>query len=261
MIDNKTRWMVRLEKIDLNSQSWWAAATQTPKSLDTVTKVPELECSQCHETSKHVYTAGWTCLNQDCSKFFVFEEEPENAKFSYTAEFLAQRTSYDGIEPDSLAPPLLTSEALEAMDGVGYEVVCKRGIVCPECGCCSRRLLWDRWACENPTCNFEHIVPPKLVTAIDCLSNGSTRSMPAKFFKHGVTQSMSVVGAYTVSTYYMPDSANNTIGVVRHFKANSGINAEKDGPDSLFEDLQRDGHRMKRGPVRQPGCKFLFDFV
>jgi len=251
--------MVRLEKIKLDEPSWWAPFTQIPAGFTSgfesaVTPVAtKASCFKCKNPSKKIYNAGWVCLNNECEAFFRFPDGYLDIYLDYTREFLEERTKYVGKEPGPLAPPLLTPGDLKSMGGCGYDAACKRGIVCTKCGCCSRRLLWDCWECENPACDFVYSLPQSPVSIGDVMTKGT--KPPKECNRNGVTKECSTVGLYQVYTYYFPGASGDNIGYVRHFKATAAINSEKDGPTDLFKELQRDGHNMKRGAVRQAGCE------
>ncbi|KAK3336035.1 hypothetical protein B0T19DRAFT_408328 [Cercophora scortea] len=81
-----------------------------------------------------------------CDKFFDFAGKKvaiDVNKLTYTKAFLSERTQFQGDIP-SLKPPIPGSEGCH-----GTEKVLRRGFVCADCGCCNRRLFWNRWFCEN----------------------------------------------------------------------------------------------------------------
>lgn len=258
-------WKIRLEKIDKSTKSWWAPASSDliSSSVTASVSVPTeiRKCDTCCQESKLIYTAGWTCLNERCEEFFkTVEEYDGDQSLDYNEAFLNERNEWTGgaLPPLALTPP--TMESLESTGTFGYEKQYSQGIVCSECGCCSRRLQWTHWECENKDCKAVYEVPQKPVS-IDQLADESTKrnaKKMAELFEDGITMEESVCGSYTVRTYRIPDPLNvrEIIGFVRHFKSCEKINKQEHGPNQLFEELQALQLKLARNPVRQAGGKF-----
>jgi hypothetical protein len=197
-----------------------------------------LVCSSCNEQSKEIYNAGWTCLSRKCAQFFDFPEGYDDKTLDYRGAFLAERKHYTGKAPGPLAPALPTAEYIESIGGVGYEEECKVGIVCPECKCCTRRLWWSGWSCENEECNFTYTIPQAQVSIIEVLRQAQEaqkkKKMPAEFHMGGITKTEGVCGPYKTTTYDIPGEAGEPIGFIRHFHASEEINEQEDGPNDLF---------------------------
>lgn len=248
--------MVRLEKINLAAKSWWAPKDSDPlpehRNLDQF-KTIEKECTTCKQSSKEIYNAGWTCLQYPCTDFFKFSEGYDDSKLAYNEQFLKERKRHS--TEASIVPPLLTDEDLRAMDAFGIEKECKRGIVCPRCKCCSRRIEWRQWSCENPTCDFTYRTSQTPVPINEVIA----RSNPpmADIVGASLRFMQKVMPPYVIHEYVLPDENGQSIGFVRHFKANGLINKQYDGPNDLFRQMQERDFGMKRNVSRQKDCKFL----
>ena len=261
------RWVIRLEKIDLAEKSWWAATpnlspTQTPSQISSEGPVitQSYMCAKCHKSSKLIYNTGWACLQPECSEYFVFPHGYEDEKLDYNQEFLKERTRFIGEAPQPLAPPIHTDADLENLGLHGFESPFKRGIVCPECGCCSRRVEWRQWSCENEKCYFVHRINQKPARLIDVIANGLEEEMPKEFYKGGILFSQGICGLYDVHTYTIPGESGEAIGFVRHFKTNSTVNKQKDGPNDLFYRIQKhfiDTDGLKRKAARNKDSECL----
>ncbi len=288
-----SRWMVRLEKINLDDKSWWSSkATPHTRPDFNAHKAEVKECPKCKKESKAIYKQGWTCLNADplpaslgkkvrekttCTEFFKFGSDVNDTTLAYTEEFLLERTNFrelrdpSGLEvhPGNLKPPLLTMEDVERLGYFGFEEECKRGVVCPVCGCCSRRVEWGRWICESSTSggHFEYSLPARIITADEAIANGNDIP-PSMMLKSGKTHKdvfddivdrsefhQEHVSGYQVYRYGMPDETTDDkpgaiIGYVYHLKSNVSTNQFPGGPDDLFEDLQRTDLGLKRNPSK-----------
>ncbi|RFU26389.1 hypothetical protein B7463_g9945, partial [Scytalidium lignicola] len=251
-------WMVRFEKIDLSKRSWWSPSSDflSPTQVRDFDNIKTYaSCRICRHASKLIYNIGWTCQNNQCIRFFDFAKEYDPVKLGYRAEFLNERTKFLGEDPGSLTPSLLTDADLASMEAFGIEKECRRGIVCPLCGCCSRRIKWDHWFCENPSCNFTHRVRQLPIPISEvvrrCLDSEEIQLKDT--IKEGVRVGQSIKGLYDVYEYIVPGLDGEDIGFVRHFKANGIINQQPDGPNDLFMAMQQDNFDLKRNPARLPG--------
>jgi hypothetical protein len=247
--------MVRLEKIDLSSKSWWAPCDSPPvledRDLDAF-KTTSKKCDSCNEESKEIYNAGWTCLWPQCLAYFHLEREVDEKDLDYNEAFLKERSQFQGSIREPLVPKLLTDNDLEVTGAFGIERAYARGIVCPECQGCSRRLEWDRWTCEaTPGCKFVHKISQKPVSVATAIGDSFTS---AKTMCHNDIRSWEKnMGRYKVFEYLIPGPDGNTVGIIRHFKPDAVINTQIDGPDDLFMDMQTGRFGLKRNPARQKG--------
>jgi len=152
-------WRIRLEKADLAKPSWWTCHLDGEA---TVLPSPEIyttsrSCSDCLAESKDMFTAGWTCLNHKCSLFFRFPSigaDLDISTLAYTDAFLNERSPFIGPLP-KLKPDIPSFAGLH-----GTEKVLRGGFVCPDCGYCSRRIYWNRLACENCPYQLESVMLP-----------------------------------------------------------------------------------------------------
>jgi hypothetical protein len=293
--------MVRLEKINLDEKSWWSAkATPHTRPDFNSHKAEVKECPKCKKESKVIFKQGWTCLNSDpapskvrntvrekttCTEFFRFGSDIDDTTLEYTEEFFLERTNFkelrdpEGLEviPGSLKPRLLTMEDVQRLGNFGFEEECKRGVVCPLCGCCCRRVEWDKWVCESSTSNghFEYSLPARIITADQAIANGncippSMRTNPEQTHKDVVNgiidrsefpEGKAPDGTYKVYRYGMTGEQTTEgkpgaiIGYVYHLKSSANLNKLPNGPDDLFEDLQRADLGLKRNPSRHTSGK------
>ena len=265
-------WKVRLEKIYLTEKSWWAvkgSSVLAQDSFDGRQKVKSQACSKCGQPSKIIYNAGWTCLSTECTAFFQFENGYEDASLDYSEEFVKERTPYQGPVPGPLSPPLLTDRDMAEMDAFGVEKAFKRGIVCPKCGCCSRRIAWDHWFCENSDCDFTYSlnqIPMPINEVIartkdheDDRSN--MKSKEYEFARGGIRSSQKIHGQWDINEYKILGEAREVVGFVRHFKSNGIINNQKDGPNDLFLQMQTGEFNLRRNAARQEGCEYFQSFI
>jgi hypothetical protein len=210
-------WKVRLEKIELARRSWWAAQT-APSRDDELHPVTEMHaCTVCRRESKVKFNIGPACLNASCSEFFNFGIEYDDNILDYNSTFLRERTTYTGIQPAPLSPPPPTDESLELDNAYGYERLCKRGIVCQKCGCCTRRIEWKQWSCENGKCDYTHRVKQLLVPLSKVMANamGATQGIyvdddystdeKLKAPHKNIPLSQSIAGSYDLYTYDLPN--------------------------------------------------------
>lgn len=261
-----TAWKVRLEKVFLAKKSWWAAKSSsvlTEGSNDHDQKAQSQTCPQCSKVTKTIYNAGWTCLATECTAFFQFENDYDDASLEYSEEFLKERTSYQGLAPPPLSPPLLTDRDMAEMDAFGVEKAFKRGIVCPQCGCCSRRIAWDYWSCENLNCDYIHRLQQKPLPIDEVIARYQERSLSRSSLKKtevrgGIQSSLSIHGPWDICEYKIPGEKGEIIGFVRHFKSNTMINEQQDGPNDIFLQMQMQTGELnlRRNPARLAGCEY-----
>lgn len=261
-VEGFVTWKVRLEKICLTQKSWWAAKG-SPASPQDSTAAPLYcnlkTCTHCGASSKLQYNTGWACLETECKSFFKFENGYDDTTLDYNGNFMKERTSYQGAAPGPLSSPLPTNQDMAQTDAYGYEKAFKRGIVCSKCGCCSRRIVWDHWYCENTNCDFTYTLEQKtmpinevIAKAMDNVDKGSLPDqMDAEFARGGVRRTHSIHGHWNINEYAIPDDAGEIIGFVRHFKSNGIINQQKDGPNDLFKQMQSGEFALRRNPARQ----------
>lgn len=251
---DKKCWMIKAETIDLETPSWWSAKdSQFVPPTMPFPKAPMETCIFCEVESKQIYSEGWACLHPSCEHYFDFGKVVDTTGLHYNPLFLQERTTFSGEVPSSIAPnlPSNTNEGKSELD-----IPFKRGILCPQCGCCSRRIHWTYWVCENEECGFEHRATQQIITtqaAIGDIDKSSAKSK--EIMVGGITRATHLLGAYEVIKYTIPGKQGQAIGFVCVFKANHAINSQPSGPDELFMQMQEDEFDLKRNPARQANCK------
>ncbi|KAG9240275.1 hypothetical protein BJ878DRAFT_304018 [Calycina marina] len=273
-----TAWMVRLQKADLKNKSWFADAASGPTPLSATLEpvtVPIQICRVCLKSTCQIYEQGWACLDIGCEahfKFFVSADDgPEEQlhvdaqSLRFTQAFLNYRVQYntpDGSELPPIAPPLPTDE--DKLGIHGFEQRCKEGIVCPECGCCSRRIYWDRWECDNvrrekdennqlmmtKNCHYVHRVKqyPMSVADAQRLSSKPPKALCQPLV--GVREFYNHAG-YHVTIYDLPGDSGEMVGSVSIFKSDAFINARSGGANDIFGNIQLVDLGLKRNPCKK----------
>ena len=259
-------WKVRLEKIELTKRSWWAAQT-APSSDNEIRPVAETHaCAACRQESKVIFNIGPACLNASCSEFFNFGIEYNDNSLDYNSIFLKERTKYMGSQPGPLSPLPPTDENLGLDKAYGYERLCKRGIVCQKCGCCTRRIEWKQWSCENDKCDYTHrvkqllvplskVIANTMVSAEGIYNDNDPRDEKLKTPHKSIPFSQSVAGSYDLYTFDLPNESGGISGSIRHFKSNRLINQQRDGPNDMFREIQQNNLDLKRGVAVHKGSK------
>ncbi|KAK0729879.1 hypothetical protein B0H67DRAFT_651426 [Lasiosphaeris hirsuta] len=286
-------WRVRFEKAELHTSSWWAPrdaedSNNAASSSSHISEYPSVtafsaqsaHCIRCYQQSKVIFTIGWMCLNPNCASYFQIHSQIHgpitNAMLSslaYTKAFLNQRDPLIGPVP--LLRPLIPN--LDTPGLHGTESGSRGAFVCPDCGCCSRRLFWNRLACEN--CSWSRPARMLPYTQADLraeaihldaiatkrrLSNGVNDDVPitahdtfAIVLNRTCIQPADtlVLGNYTAQQYLLPDAAGEVIGSFTMFVSNQNINSRQNGPDDLFRELSATDIGLKRNPAANAGTK------
>jgi len=270
------RWMVRLERINLDEKSWWSAkdAPHSPPNFVSP-KAPEQRCMVCNKSSKTIYKQGWTCLNADpekevngghqkstCPAFFKFADAVNDMTLEFTDEFLQERTQFQlaaGQVLEPLVPEHLTKEREKAVGALAFAEKCRGGIVCPQCKGCIRRINWGFWKCENPGCTFESRLTPRSVPAsLAISSNGKVVPSLQKSKNDAIKVVVLDWGYYKVTMYTLPGEEEGSIaGWIFHFQSCAIINQNVAGPDELFLELQSADLGLKRKASKNKGGEFI----
>ncbi|SPQ19543.1 747741fe-b9b0-4527-9d33-d1795b9f6765 [Thermothielavioides terrestris] len=277
-----TVWRMRFEKADLTEPSWWMPAvedaTVSDTSVDLNVKAPVITCGTCETPSKEIFTAGWVCLNHKCEKFFQLRNghAVDIKSLAYTESFLNERTPFAGEVP-SVVPPLPDHTGLH-----GTEISLRRGFVCPDCGCCNRRVYWNRWVCENKDCQYARDAPmlpyPDALLeeenakfedmVMDRRARNGVNENPlnkesfvfdpfATIYQRGYlrySQTLDLDG-YLVRQYFLPDSYGQVLGSFSIFSAKDEIKSVPHGPDDLFRTLELTDIGLRRNPAAVFGHK------
>lgn len=252
-------WKVRMEKIDLTKRSWWSpidSVAHLSQGYDGVKTVSQT-CGVCNFSCKTMYTQGWTCQNPQCTSFYSFDGQVDVNDLQYCEDFLQERTQYTGIPPPVVRPEPITDADLVGEDAFGVEERCKQGIVCPKCYGCIRRLEWRQWTCENVNCDFTHTVTQIPVPITKVLSRGLVcDDSPLDLIHKSVAVSQKPIGLYDVYELQIPGETTPA-GWIQVFRSNGLINSQPGGPNDLFQGMQKDDYKLRRGPARHAGRKFL----
>jgi hypothetical protein len=276
-------WRIRFEKADLTEPSWWTTegetTTQADASLNLVPKTARHTCERCGTDSKEIFTAGWFCLNDQCEDYYIFPNGiPVVLEgLTYTPALIQERTPFAGEIP-SIKPPVPCHNGLH-----GTELILRRGFVCPECGCCNRRVYWNHWVCENQDCQYARDAPmlhyptellQKEDAKFDARMDARRKSnfvnynpdnqvgrihdpIAARYVRTYLPDSQTlVIGGYLVRQYFLRDCINDqVIGSFSIFSSNDAVNAQPDGPDELFRNLELTDIGLRRNPVAVIGRK------
>lgn len=260
VVDGVVCYMARLEKINLREMSWWAPKETALSEPDfNSPKAERKPCTACNVESKVIFQQGFACLNPQCSKYFEFSMPVDHTELKYSEVFLSERTQYSGPEPGPILPPL---PELEGED-FGYEERYRKGIVCSKCQCCSRRLEWRRWECENTdmSCSFTHSVIQRPISVVDAIRQGNDadgdKVRVSRFICHAsIKVKTASTKFYDICEYAIPNHENKSIGFVRHFKPRKVVNELPDGPNDLFMQLQTEDFGLQRNASRLAGRKY-----
>ncbi|KAK8070945.1 hypothetical protein PG997_011148 [Apiospora hydei] len=252
-----SEYMARLEKIDPHAKSWWMPAGHDTEPVP----VGEFQCDgnscdSCGKYSKTVYTEGWTCLSMSCPEHFGFERPLNPDGLVYNEAFLLERHDNRDILP---LPPVIPTLPVANETSCGTESEFKKGIVCPQCGLCSRRVYWWGWACENESagCGFTHMVPftnyPLSSVKDECTVMNTRRQLEHidASIEHRTTSS----GGYSIEMYGFPNSEGLVGGAVAVFRATPETCGMPNGPDELYLNMQNEDLRLRRNPARAKGSR------
>jgi len=239
-------YMLRLEKIDLASSSWWAAPD---KALSNLHKVGEftckaIVCGSCGIMHKQIFTEGWCCLKRTCPMFFAFADKNINLNdLHYSEEFMNERTKWEGKGPQPLVP------SLPQRDGrFGSEAIFKDAIICPGCKYACRRIDWDGWRCEKG-CGFTHILKPtqvplgKFAREVRQLMKTPEEQFdtPDHRVHHIVSHNLP---GYEVDAFYLPGSPKNgddakIIGNVTVLTPTEATMTRPGGLNDLYKEINK----------------------
>jgi hypothetical protein len=253
----KKTWKFRFEKIDLTQKSWWAPREFYATGDELLVprydafKATEEKCEACRKPSKHIYEQGWVCLNSDCRQYFQFADASIDAHcLTYCDAFLKERSPFKGTQPGPLRPALLTQAEADDTNVTPYDEAFRAGIVCPMCGCCSRRTEWRYWRCENSACDFEYHLRTRMISVDEAIDEGMSQARKKPKVIESVRKAQFQVEKYDVQEYILPGPDGGLAGSVRVFKPRLDIKQQADGPDDLFRELQTDNFKLTRNPTR-----------
>ncbi|ORY67655.1 uncharacterized protein BCR38DRAFT_338511 [Pseudomassariella vexata] len=253
---NISHWKIRLEKFDLQSVSWWTPhGEEDREQFNAGQYICEAQmCPTCETESKIIFQQGWICLNNKCEEFFRCESGADVDKLTYDEKFVNERSHRVGpLEPVPLVPALPNAEGGD----FGTEKKFKMGMVCPKCRCCSRRMHWKGWECENPDCDFTHTVQLREVPAANAVKEEQQgKRIKASSYNEKLVGRWDLkIAGYDVEAYSFPGKDGQVVGSVFVYRATSDIRSKVNGPDDLYRAMQKEDLRLKRNPARNPGAR------
>jgi hypothetical protein len=160
----------RFEKHNPEKPSWWVPeghVEEFPLGSLHQDASTRRTCAKCDSTWDQVYTCGWMCLNQHCTVFWKvatagpFMREPPATGLKYDPRFLNKKTVWLSThDPEPLvAERGVLEDTQNSMNVLRHG---SKGMVCPRCSACVRRLRMTgaAWACDTPRCGFKVEVAP-----------------------------------------------------------------------------------------------------
>ena len=242
--------MIRMEKVDLYSKSWWASKDSKPlpgAGNITAVKAIQRECFYCGKISPKIYKKGWICLWPKCLAFWMVDGLPINSlEASYDEAFINERTLFDGFE----APFMTVPKPLDPAVALPVSKQCWKGMVCPQCGRCIQRVHWDGWRCPNNNCNYTHTVPHKVTPSSALLGD-----LTAPFSGHALSDDDHDGSQIALRTRkrgfwrtHIYDFADDVLAF--HLHANEAINAKAGGADDILNALQVQNVGLERRPLK-----------
>ncbi|KAL2062106.1 hypothetical protein VTL71DRAFT_6372 [Oculimacula yallundae] len=252
---DKSCWCVRLELIDLvNRPAWSVKDLPFNPSTPAAPRAPILTCSSCNKDTKEIYTVGWFCMTPRCNDYYQIGGQLVPLEgLTYTQTFLRERTQFKGRVPAEIAP-VFPTELLSGTATVKLNAEIKQGFLCPVCNCCCRRLRWNYFSCETPSCPTSYKIPRKVLSVSEVIQQKPKASEMAGFINSGVTFTTIPMGGYMVDVYNMPTSTGRQQDCyVFHFRSNKVVNSQPGGSDDLFAELQAEDLDLKRQPVKTGG--------
>lgn len=242
--NGKILWMARLEKCNIDEQSWWANPAHGPppplSSRDFTTKALVDHCGTCDADSPRIFEQGPVCLNQQCQEWWQsggrnITRRPAQ-EWTYSDLFLKER--FDRAQPiqglvegypalyqsitdfkrDNYDNLLLATKAKpnSQKDIVSLCDALLKGFACSDCGMLNARVRWHEWHCRNASCNFTISAPPPTLTPqflTSCTIKEMKMKKWAKFNYEKLTgfQGAKQAGSFTAYHYSLSPSCNVSI--------------------------------------------------
>lgn len=255
-------WMVRLEKVDSHERSWFSEPSDTSHLFVAGQQVcPVRKCGSCNVAHKQVYAKGWACLNNKCKNAFRIQTgSDEQAEWrtlalheaEYNPAFLNERSTIQAgsaIRRTNLLPPLPT---MDNNISFGTEASFKKGIVCPQCRCASRRIFWHEWKCENDECDFSYRLEtrPYPLTEVeaetDKVKKSNNSAWKFSYDESLVTYHATDIDGYKTEIFTLPKNKEKdevcetaeVCGTVVVLRASEEICAKHNGPNDMYEAMQ-----------------------
>lgn len=269
-INGKVGAQVRFQKLNLEEPSWWAirGSPDPPPISEREFAPPQRNmCSECSIVSNRVYEEGWMCLNPKCSAFWRLEttgEAPEELHY-HTAFVNSREPVDDQIQPESnLVPDLLSS--LSQNPDASTQRIAWRGVVCPECHKCVSRRYWNGWVCSDPSdvkngrvCPWKMLLEMPLISLRSVISDfeiGVTKRAVRIDEDQPIQPQVQFTREYQKFTYEI-----DQVGTLVHYSANRPVLFQPNGPNELFERLQKIDLGLRRYPLKQAMGKLLTSMI
>ncbi|KAJ6155686.1 hypothetical protein N7470_006252 [Penicillium chermesinum] len=268
---------------DIWPESWWLP--KTPSIIDTSVQPAVKTCGTCNKTSKQIFTIEWLCLNEACTKFWKNSDDKYAAEdLEYNPDFLKARVDPKkrpfipcAILPDPdqnvIWAPQMPPSALRALritqgsarkfrnETKGYyvseseisgprkELNCWnwKGFVCPRCGRCNPRSLWDSLKCSEE-CGFHVELQLERIRLQDIL-RATRRSESSIKLKLNLEPRLRWYDGPGKQGFQYSKWVLDNIGSVTHIRSNSEINKRPHGPDELFSRFQQGELKLQRLPL------------
>ena len=128
--------------INLKTPSWCDVKGSPPPTTKPgfITKASREPCHVCGMSSKQVFEAGWTCLNEKCTNFSTNHNVHQGTR-SWNPAFVNERNEW----PEYIKPPMPLKPAppINSLNGSLMETSLQawKGMVCRDCGRCNSRTL------------------------------------------------------------------------------------------------------------------------
>ncbi|OTA54703.1 hypothetical protein K449DRAFT_377378 [Hypoxylon sp. EC38] len=256
--------MVRIEKINLDSRSWWTPKESIGRDAGEFKpgqySCPLSTCHACRKESKKMYKQGWTCLNEECAQFFQFPAHIDVNELEYNDHFLNERTAFTGPQPKyDLIPALPCIKG----DASGSEKEYKQGIVCPKCHGCSRKIQWNYWYCENRECDFKHTITVQM-NSMEKIAEENAKIMAKRRtykFRRGEKPSSLplhfslVIGGHRFTVFFLTDGTGRFIGSVTRIRPTKQARSRPGGYNDIYTDVQNSDIPFERRGARNAGCR------
>jgi hypothetical protein len=259
-IDGKTGARVRFQKLDLEQPSWWAikgSRDPLPLAHRAFLQPQSQICSKCSSSSKLIYEQGWMCLQPKCPAFWQMNGGSVPRNLTYDASFISSREPFDDqIQPEfSLVPDLLND--LSEHPDAWTQRVAWRGVVCPECHKCISRRYWNGWICHDPldrnciypvTCQWKMIMDMPAISLRSVLTD-----LEIGVIKRAIRTDNQTIHpqSHFSKPYQRFTYTIEGVGEIVHFSANKSTLNTPNGPNDLFERLQKVDLGLCRYPLQQ----------
>lgn len=266
-------WKIKLQRVGADPPIWWKNNNPNARIHSPQPTCTAQVCSDCQKSSPQVFqNTPWLCLNYGCREFFCANGRKLNgneAHLEYSQEFMnwTKPLPYGLVLPNWFPP--LPNDSSDLAAGSSEDSL-YTGMVCPDCGCCSRRKLWDAWVCDH--CGFKHgskfrHVAIEEVDAETEAHNAKLGRSSKTFQEDGVTYKIdedfvdkSVVETddFTVTTYAVKDKNGQLIGSLVHSRPSQAVKEAENGADDLFTEMQEtdDLHLQRNVNIHAGGAQF-----